>query len=250
MAQKEEKQKLVRSTFVPAMLVLLMWVVKLVETIFSYRLSFLGVSPLTPEGLPGILLAPFLHGDWNHLMANTVPMFVLGSALFYFYRPIAYRVLLLTVLLTGLWVWLGAREATHIGASGVIYGLSAFLLVSGLIRRHPRLMALSMVVVFLYGGMIWGVFPEFFPEKNISWESHLAGLVAGLILAVFYKDEGPQKPKYSWDYEEEVAGQEVTEDKSDIDNQNHTGKNQDAYWNIPEPDKDELTVVYRYRKKT
>jgi membrane associated rhomboid family serine protease len=250
MALKEEKQKLIRSTFVPALLVVLMWLVKLSETIFSYRLSFLGISPLSPEGLPGILLAPFLHGDWNHLMANTVPMFVLGSALFYFYRPIAYRVLLLSTLLTGLWVWLGAREATHIGASGVIYGLSAFLMVSGLIRRHPRLMALSMVVVFLYGGMIWGVFPELFPEKNISWESHLAGLVAGLILAIYYKAEGPQKPKYSWDYEEEAIELAEIEQESESSTQNHTAKGQDAYWNIPEPDKDELTVVYRYRKKT
>lgn len=250
MALKEEKRKLIRSTFVPALLVVMMWVVKLAEAVFSYRLSFLGVSPLTPEGLPGILLAPFLHGDWNHLMANTVPMLVLGSALFYFYRTIAFQVLFLTTLLTGLWVWLGAREATHIGASGLIYGLSAFLLVSGLIRRHPRLMALSMVVVFLYGGMIWGVFPEFFPEKNISWESHLAGLVAGLVLAIYYKAEGPQKPKYSWDYEEEADELEDAENEPELNSQDHTAKNQDAYWNIPEPDKNELTVVYRYRKKS
>lgn len=240
----KEKQNLVRSAIIPALLVLIMWLVKISETIFNYRLSFLGIKPLSIEGLPGIILAPFLHGDWNHLMANTLPMLILGSALFLFYRPIAYRVLVLITVLTGLWVWLGAREATHIGASGVIYGLSAFLLISGLIRKHPRLMALSLVVVFLYGGMIWGVFPEFFPERNISWESHLAGMVAGLILAIFYKSEGPQRPKYSWEIEEE---EEMLIAESDPENRTHD--DDDTYWNVPEPDKDELKIVYRFRKK-
>ncbi len=244
MTKAEDKKRLIHSTVVPAFFVLAMWLVKIAETVSGFRLSFLGITPLKAEGLAGVLFAPFLHGDWQHLMANTVPMFVLGSALFYFYRQFAVKVLVFITLLTGIWVWLGAREATHIGASGVIYGLSAFLLVSGFIRRHPRLMALSMVVVFLYGGMIWGVFPEFFPERNISWESHLAGLVAGLIMAIYYKNEGPQKPKYSWDFEEEDDSE--TEGESTETHYTHTGED---YWNVPEPDKDELTVVYRFRKK-
>lgn len=242
---KKEHKVFVNSFFVPALIVILMWTVKIAEVVFDFRLSFLGVRPLSVEGLPGILLAPFLHGDWNHLMANSVPMLALGTGLFYFYRSIAFPVLILITVLTGAWVWLGAREATHIGASGVIYGLSAFLMVSGLIRRHPRLMALSMVVVFLYGGMIWGVFPEFFPERNISWESHLAGMVAGLILALYFKKEGPQRPKYSWEFEEEAE----EEAKSDDTSSSHTDDEKDEYWNVPEPDKNELKVVYRLRRK-
>ncbi len=233
-----EKKKLINSLFVPIALVLLMWLVKFIEWVLNFRLSFLGIHPLHVDGLPGIILSPFLHADWKHLMANTVPMLVLGSALYYFYRSIATKVTIMILLLTGIWVWLGARGSYHIGASGLIYGLAFFLLISGFLRRDTRLMALSFVVVFLYGGMIWGVFPQFFPEQNISWEGHLSGLIAGLILAFFYRKEGPQRKVYSWELESEI------DDKPDSDAEPDQEK---PYWDIPEPDKKDLTVVYRFR---
>jgi membrane associated rhomboid family serine protease len=233
-----EERKLIKSFVFPALIVGLMWLVKGAETVFDFSAGQLGIRPLEASGLAGILLSPFIHGDWNHLFANSIPMLVLPAALFYFYRTLAFRILLFTTLICGFWVWAGAREASHIGASGVIYGLASFLMVSGFLRKENRLMALSLVVVFLYGSFIWGIFPELFPEKNISWESHLSGLLTGLLLAFFFRKEGPQRPTFTWE----------EEDESDMEpeKQEETEK---EYWNVPEPDRNDLTVVYRFRKK-
>lgn len=203
---REEERNMLQAMMIPALLVTLMWAVKIIEVVGDYDLSFLGIYPLKWESLPGILVTPFIHGDFRHLSANTVPIFILGSALFYFYRNIAWKILILIWLFTGIWVWIGARPSYHIGASGIVYGLSAFIFVSGIIRKHTGLMAMALVVVFLYGSLIWGIFPEFFPQERISWESHLYGLVAGIALAFFYRGEGPQRKKYSWEFEEEDEG--------------------------------------------
>lgn len=239
---QEDQKKLIKSLIIPSLFLFVMWFVKLSEFLFDVRFSFLGITPLDVRGLIGIIASPFLHGDWNHLMANSIPMLVLGGALYYFYSEIANKVLLLIILLTGLWVWLGARESTHIGASGVVYGLASFHLVSGLIRKEAKLMALSLIVVFLYGGMIWGIFPELFPHKNISWESHLSGMVAGIVLAVFFKDQGIQRKKYSWEMEEMAENE--TDEMTDGSKETET-----PYWNTPDPDKDDLTVVYHFKHK-
>ncbi|MBU2651490.1 MAG: rhomboid family intramembrane serine protease [Bacteroidetes bacterium] len=199
----QEKKHIFNSLLISAVIILLMWAVKFSEMIFDISFGFLGVYPLSWKGLPGIVLAPFVHADLKHISANSVPLFVLMLTLFYFYRKIAFKVLILIWLFTGFWVWIGAREAYHIGASGIVYGLAAFLFISGLIRKNPRLMAISMIVAFLYGSLIWGVFPELFPEENISWESHLLGLVAGTLLALYFRKEGPQRKQYSWELEEE-----------------------------------------------
>jgi membrane associated rhomboid family serine protease len=209
---------MLRSMAVPFLLVLLMWALEIIEYVGSYNFSVLGIYPRRWESLHGIITAPFEHGDFGHLMANTVPILILGSALFYFYKDIAWRILILGWLFTGLWVWIGARPAYHIGASGIVYVLSAFIFVSGIMRRHAGLMALALVVVFLYGSLIWGIFPEFFPKEPISWESHLFGLVAGVALALIYRKEGPQRRMYSWELEEE------DDDDQDDDN---------AYWKTP-----------------
>ncbi|MBG0780766.1 MAG: rhomboid family intramembrane serine protease [Bacteroidales bacterium] len=243
--QSSEKERIRTSIFIPSLFLLVMWLVKITETVFQINLNFLGIAPLQIHGLPGILLSPFLHGDWNHLMANSVPVCVLIAALYYFYRTLATEILVLTVLLSGLWVWLGARSGVHIGASGLIYGLAIFLMFSGFIRRENRLMALSFVVVFLYGSLIWGIFPELFPEKNISWEGHLSGLVAGLVLAWYYRKKGPQRKQYSWEDEED----EEQADESFESSNNTSGQSEKPYWDIPQPDKEELKVVYRFKKK-
>ncbi|MDY0343651.1 MAG: rhomboid family intramembrane serine protease [Lentimicrobium sp.] len=212
--------KLLRSALLTALLlVAIMWATKGMELIGGFSLSWLGILPLQAKGLPGILLAPLLHADLAHLTANSTPMFFLGAALFYFYRKHAWSILILSWLLTGTWVWLFARgNSYHIGASGVVYALAAFHFTGGLLRKEPRLMAFSLLVIFLYGSMVWGVFPDFFPKKNISWESHLMGAVAGVLLAFHYRQNGPQPKKYSWDLEDEEesveddnqAGKEVS----------------------------------------
>lgn len=194
-----EKRDLLKSFYFPSLFIIVMWTVWLIEIVFQIDLSFLGIYPLAAKGLPGVITAPLVHSGYEHLIANSIPMFVLGASLFYFYRQIAYKIFFLIYLITNIWVWFLARgDAYHIGASGVVYGLAAYLFTSGLIRRNPRLLAVTLIITFLYGSMIWGVFPDFFPEKNISWESHLMGMLAGIVMAVFTRDEGPKPKKYIW----------------------------------------------------
>jgi membrane associated rhomboid family serine protease len=198
------------SIIYPLAFVLLLWGVKVIELIFDLSLTRLGILPLNAKGLPGILLAPLIHADFSHLISNSFPLLVLGSMLFYFYKEVAKIVFILSVVITGFWVWVIAREAWHIGASGVVYSLAAFLFTSGVIRRHPRLMALSMLVVFLYGGMVWGIFPM---REQVSWESHLMGMISGVMLALHFRQHGPQRKLYSWELEEleEQKAREIEE---------------------------------------
>jgi membrane associated rhomboid family serine protease len=161
---------------------------------------------LTIQGLPGILFSPFVHADFTHLFNNSIPLFFLSIALFYFYSEVALKVFIWTYFLTGLLVWIAGRAAWHIGASGLIYGLASFLFFSGIIRRYFRLIALSLLIVFLYGSMVWGLFPGVY--KNVSWESHMLGFFSGVVLAVSYRNQGPQQPVYEWMAEETEENEE------------------------------------------
>ncbi|NOZ45989.1 MAG: rhomboid family intramembrane serine protease [Chlorobi bacterium] len=184
--EKLDKQALIRSIKFPLFFIFILWLIKIYEVIFELDLHTLGVFPLRLKGLTGILTSPLIHGSFKHLISNTGPLFFLMSGLFYFYRKIALKIFIIIYLLSGLLVWLSAREAFHIGASGLIYGIAAFLFTSGIIRRDIRLSAVSLIIVFLYGGMIWGIIPM---KPQISWESHLLGLVVGVVLAFVYKKE-------------------------------------------------------------
>jgi len=199
-----EKIRFFKSFFYPLLFIIILWIIKGIELVFSMNFAEYGLYPLQVKGLVGILTSPFLHADLSHLFANSVPLLILGALLFYFYKKIAWPVLLLIYLITGIWVWTFARGGSvHIGASGVIYGLASFLFFSGIIRREKGLMVITLLVTFLYGGLIWGIFPQFFPVKRISWESHLMGLLAGLILATYFRKSGPQRKMYDWEIEEE-----------------------------------------------
>ena len=190
--------------FFPVIFVILLWVIKGADVIFELDLNRFGLHPLHAEGLTGILTSPFLHGDFAHLFANTIPLLILGSLLFYFYSEIAWMILVLIYLMTGLWVWVLANpDSIHIGASGVIYGIASFLFFSGIIRREKGLMVTTLLVGFLYGGLIWGLFPQLFPHQPISWESHLMGLIAGIVLAVYYRKSGPQRKEWEWGEEDD-----------------------------------------------
>ena len=236
MESQDEKRLLLSSMLIPVILLMVMWLVKIVEVVFHLDLGFLGIKPLSVEGLPGIVFFHFLHGNWKHLISNSVPILILGTSLYYFYRPIANKILLILLFSTGLLTWCGARGGVHIGASALVYGLCFFLMLSGFLRRDRKLIIISLVVVFLYGSLVWGLYPKYAIENNISWEGHLSGFIMGIVLAFFYKSEGPQREDYIWEDDDE------TDDV--VDN-----TNEKPYWEIPEPDKDDLTIVYRFRKK-
>lgn len=165
--------------------------------------------PRTIEGLIGIALYPLLHGDVEHLAANSAPAFVLVFLLHANYGKLTWPVLGWGWFLSGLWLWVAARDGNHIGFSGVIYALASFLFFSGFIRRYYRLMAVSLIIVFLYGYMVWGVLPI---KPGVSWEGHLFGMMAGAILAAYYRKEGPQRPKYSWEDESDEDDEYVQPD--------------------------------------
>lgn len=197
-----EKRKLFHSVVFPLFLLFLMFSVCLVESIENKNWFWLGIKPLSIEGLIGIFTMPFKHAGWDHFLNNAPSFLVLSVGLFYFYRPIGYKVFFTIYFLSGIWLWLLARDAWHVGASGVIYGMAAFLFVSGVHRRYIPLMAVSLLVVFLYGGMVWGIFPVNYYFINYSWEGHYWGTLAGIIAAIIYKDKGPQKPIYQWEEDE------------------------------------------------
>jgi membrane associated rhomboid family serine protease len=177
-----------------------MWAVFLVNLEFDLNLTRFGLYPRTARGAMGIFTIPFLHGSWSHLINNSIPMLVLGWALFKFYRPVAFKTLIGIYILSGIWLWISGRPSYHIGASGVIYGMATFLFISGWIRREKKVAALSLLVAFLYGGMWWGVLPV---DPTISWEGHFWGALAGIALAFLYRKQGPTKPKYQWEIDEE-----------------------------------------------
>lgn len=203
------RKKLFLSIIIPGVFLFFMWFVKIIEVLFEVDLSGFGIYPLTIKGLQGILFSPFIHADFNHLFSNSLPLFLLSVALFYFYSEVALKVFTWTFFLTGLFVWIAGRETLHIGASGLVYGLASFLFFSGIIRRYFRLIALSLLIVFLYGSMVWGLFPGVY--KNVSWESHMLGSFSGIILAIWYRNEGPQRPVYEWMEEEEIGNLGVEE---------------------------------------
>lgn len=184
---------------VPLVLVILIWTVFLVELRFHVNLNDFGVYPRTISGLKGVFFSPFIHGSTSHLYNNTIPIALLTAALFYFYRNIAFRVLLYGILLSGVITWLIGRPSYHIGISGLIYVLASFTFFKGIFTKYYRLVALSLIVVFIYGSLLWFIFPI---KDEISWEGHLAGFITGLLLAAFLKTEIPVARKYDWEHED------------------------------------------------
>ena len=196
-----------RNAIPPALFVMIiMWLVYWSDYLFVYDFHKLGVMPKTSDGLKGIFFMPWIHshGDIRHLLNNSIPTFLLLTLLFYSYREIALRVFLFSWFVTGILLWIFANNngAYHIGMSGVIYSLAAFLFTSGVLRKYLPLQALSLFIVFIYGSMIWGIFPA---EQHVSWEGHLSGMLVGIFLAFYYRKLGPQRPKYQYEIEKELG---------------------------------------------
>ncbi len=193
------KPKFRISLFITLSFISLLWVIKIFETFTKIDLSFLGVLPREVKGLIGIITAPLIHSDFSHLASNTFTLIVLMMFLFYAYTNSSFRVFFTVYIFSNVLVWIFGREAYHIGASGVVYGLVAFLFFVGLFRHDSKSIGLSLVVTFMYGGLVWGVLPT---DPKISFEAHLSGAVVGIIAALLFRNRDPLPEKYQWEEDE------------------------------------------------
>ena len=175
-----------------------LWLIKIIESVIGVNLFNYGIYPGQLSGLSGIFLAPLIHVSFTHLFTNTAALLILGTALLYGYPKSAKIVVPALYIGTGLAVWLFARPAYHVGSSGLTFGFMFFVFTIGVIRWDRRAIALSMIVFFLYGSMIWGIFPG---NADISYESHFFGGLIGFLLAFLLKNYDPYSPekKYSWE---------------------------------------------------
>ena len=212
-----------RSFIIVAAFTIALWLIKIVEVLIGARLYKYGILPGQLSGLMGVFTAPLIHSSFSHLFANTAPLLILGTALLYGYPKSAKIAVAAIYIGTGLGVWLFAREAYHIGASGLTFGIMFFLLVIGILRWDKRAIALSMIIFFLYGSMIWGIFPS---EPGVSYESHFFGAVIGILLAIVLKkhDPMPEEKKYSWDYETDEEFDDINEAGNEEPYDQHGGQ--------------------------
>ena len=209
----KEKRQFINAIFIPVIISVLIISTFLLEKGMGWDFHAGGVYPRRLENIWGIFTLIFIHNDWGHLVNNIISFVILGSLLYYFYMPIANKVMLISYLTSGIILWVIGRDSWHIGASGLIYSLAFFLFFSGMIRKHIPLIAISLIIAFVYGGMIWHIFP-WQVNDPISWEGHLAGGIIGFLLSIFYRNEGPQKPVHVWDEEDDSIEYISEEDDS------------------------------------
>mgnify|MGYP001819920375 FL=1 len=201
------QSKKARSSFRLAMRISLvfigiLWAIFIIDSAFGIRLGQFGLRPRSVPGLLGIVTAPLLHANFQHILSNTLPMFISMTATLYLYPNSALRVIPLVWIGSGMLAWTFARPNLHIGASGLIYGLLVFVFISGILRRDMRSISVSLLVGFLYGSMVWGVLPS---RPQMSWEMHLTGAVMGVLLAfVFMKWDRVPLVRYDWEDDDTV----------------------------------------------
>tara|TARA_Y100000589_G_scaffold183657_1_gene173964 strand:- start:19 stop:645 length:627 start_codon:yes stop_codon:yes gene_type:complete len=195
------KRKNLKSLKFSAIILIIIWSVKLFEIVFDYNFTEYGVLPRNFNGLIGILFSPLIHSDVNHLLSNSLPVIILCLLIFNFYSQIAKKIFIYLYFISGLWLWCIGRESFHIGASGLIYAMASFLFFSGILRKNSQLSAVALLVIFIYGGLFWGLFPI---DKNVSWEGHLTGFIAGILVSFICRKDGPKRKKYNWEIEEDL----------------------------------------------
>lgn len=186
----------------PLFSTLIIWFVFWMDIKFDFDFVQNGIYPRTFSGLQGILFSPFIHADIEHLYNNSLPLFALLAALQFFYRKQSIKVLVFGIALSGAITWVIARDSYHIGASGLIYVLFSFIFFKGIQTKHIRLVALSLAVIVVYGGLVWYIFPTpaVLGKNSISWEGHLSGLLTGFVLTLILKtNEFKRIPKYDWE---------------------------------------------------
>jgi len=204
---KNDFKHILNIVFIPITLTLLMLLVFILEKGMDWNFAKAGIYPRKPEWIWTILTYIFIHANLSHLLNNLLSFFLLGSCLFYFYRPLNLKVFVILWLISGFVLWVIGRESRHVGASGLIYAMASFLLFSGLIRRHIPLIAISLVVTLIYGNMVWHIFP-WTVNDPVSWEGHLSGFITGFLVAIIFRNDGPQKPVKVWDEEENLEDEE------------------------------------------
>ena len=195
------KRKNLKSLKFSVIILIIIWSVKLFEIVFDYDFTEYGVLPRKLNGLIGILFSPLIHSDVNHLLSNSLPVIILCLLIFNFYSQIAKKIFIYLYFISGLWLWCIGRESFHIGASGLIYAMASFLFFSGILRKNSQLSAVALLVIFIYGGLFWGLFPI---HKNVSWEGHLTGFIAGILVSFIFRKDGPKRKKYNWEIEEDL----------------------------------------------
>jgi membrane associated rhomboid family serine protease len=199
---KQDIRRIIVAMVIPLFLIFILYMIKILELGMEWDFTHLGVYPLRQKGVFGIFAHPLAHSGFHHLIANTIPLFFLAWCLFYFYRSIAPYIFLIIWIGCGALTFVIAKPGWHIGASGIIYGLAFFLFFSGLLRRYIPLIAISLLVTFVYGGLVWNMFP-FFAKETTSWEGHLSGAITGVLCAFIFRRYGPQKPVAFAEEEEE-----------------------------------------------
>ena len=178
---------------------LIIWGIYLIDIIYELELTAHGNRPRELRGIKGIVTFPFLHGSLSHIWNNTASFFVLNGLLFYFYRSLAVRVWVISFLMSGTLLWMFGGGGNHIGASGMVYALASFLFLSGIVRKNILLLRITLLVVFLYGGMVWLMLPI---KEHVSWEGRLAGAFSGAVLAFYYRKTGPKNNTYKYELTE------------------------------------------------
>lgn len=218
--ERLQKKRIWLATIPALVMCALIWLIFLVDfsQVLRFNFSLLGIYPRQWIGLSGVVFSPFVHGSFSHLISNTVPLLILITLLFYFYNQIAFKSLVYLWLLSGFFTWIIGRNSYHVGASGLIFALVFFLFFSGLFRKYIPLVAVSMVVAFAYGSTVWSIFPiTEYIDVSLSWEGHLSGAIAGFIVALIFRNQGPQKPETFWNEEDndEATGRPDDERGSD-----------------------------------
>ena len=227
--------KLIDSVVWPLVITIAIWIVFFMDINFSWELRQFGMHPRELRGLAGIFTMPFLHGDFDHLMSNSIPLVLSMGFIFIFFKDKKTKILTFNFLLTGiLLLFIGKSGTNHIGASGIVYAYIFFLVTHAFITRNKEMLGASFILIFLYGSLIYGLFPEYgkLVGKNISWEGHLSGALSGILFGILFRNKGPQQAIFFVD----------EEDDDDDDDP-------DAYWKLPEQRTPETTVHYHYKER-
>lgn len=201
---KPEIRRILLAFAFPSLLLFILYFLWIAAMGMDFDFIYLGIYPRELKGIGGILTSPLVHADFGHLFANTIPLLFLSWCLFYFYRDGGYGILLFIWLLTGGLTFLIGKPGWHVGASGIVYALASFLFFSGVMKKYIPLVALSLLITFLYGSLVWNMFPQFAPAST-SWEGHLSGAVTGIAAAILFRNKGPQPPLPPEDEEEEAS---------------------------------------------
>lgn len=213
---KRDIQRIFLAAVIPLFFLFILYILKILEVGMGWDFTRLGIYPMEKRGVFGIFAHPLVHSSFSHLAANSLPLFFLSWCLFYFYKGIASYIFFLVWIGGGIFTFLFGKSGWHVGSSGIIYGLAFFLFFSGILRKHVPLIAISLLVTFLYGGLVWNMFPQF-AKASTSWEGHMGGAIAGMLCAIGFMNYGPQRPDPFADEDEQDEEDEEKEgeDKTD-----------------------------------